>query len=145
MSPPDAPPEAGALPDAELHFFSGSSDTVARRLFALPRDTVERGLWALLLQSPDGAHIQVQERAGPGAATARVRAWAGKDLGSLPARLTGHLATGSYQELRTALSGHGDYTDLGEVPCPPTPRGAFGHPLKLHTALSGLRVWILVL
>ncbi|MBB4888086.1 hypothetical protein WEB32_00925 [Streptomyces netropsis] len=131
-----APPAA-----AEFHAFSGSDDALARHLFALPRDVVERTLWALLLQSHDGAGILVQERAEPGDSVARVQSWTGEDLGSLPARLLALLPAASHQELRTSLLGHGDYVDLGIVLCPPTPRGAFGHPLKLHTG-SGVRAYV---
>lgn len=126
---------------AEFHAFSGSDDALARHLFALPRDLVERTLWALLLQSDDGAGVLVQERAAPGDSVARVHSWTGEDLGSLPARLLDLLPTATHQELRATLLGHGDYADLGVVLCPPTPRGAFGHPLKLHTG-AGVRAYV---
>lgn len=126
---------------AEFHAFSGPDDALARHLFALPRDLVERPLWALLLQSRDGAGVLVQERAEPGDSVARVHSWTGADLGSLPTRLLHLLPTASHQELHAALLGHGDYADLGTVLCPPTPRGAFGHPLKLHTG-AGVRAYV---
>ncbi|WP_369373455.1 hypothetical protein [Streptomyces sp. cg36] len=134
-------PAAGA----EFHFFSGTPESLAPRLFALPHHVVERTLWALLLQDPEGAHIQVQERAEPGAAMGRVHAWEGTDLGILPAHLMTLLPTASYQSVRSALFAHGTYTDLGAVPCPPTPRGAFGHPLKLRTAGTRVRAYVLAL
>ncbi|MFD7233692.1 hypothetical protein ACFWAT_00075 [Streptomyces syringium] len=131
-----APPSA-----AEFHAFSGSDNALARHLFALPRDLVERALWALLLQSHDGAGVLVQERAAPGDSVARVHSWTGEDLGSLPARLLDLLPTAPHRELRAALLSHGDYVDLGTVLCPPTPRGAFGHPLKLHPG-AGVRAYV---
>ncbi|KOG91313.1 hypothetical protein ADK38_03880 [Streptomyces varsoviensis] len=131
--------------DAEFYFFSGSPDALARRLFALPRDVVRRRLWALLLQGPHGAHIQTQERETPDSPTGRVRSWEGADLGPLPARLVALLPTASYRELRAALLDHGSYTDLGTVPCPPSPRGAFGHPLKAHAAETVVRAYVLAL
>ncbi|MEW2576870.1 hypothetical protein [Streptomyces syringium] len=126
---------------AEFHAFSGSDNALARSLFALPRDLVERTLWALLLRSHDGAGVLVQERTAPGDSMARVHSWTGEDLGALPARLLDLLPTASHQELRAALLGHGDFVDLGTVLCPPTPRGAFGHPLKLHTG-SEVRAYV---
>ncbi|MFE7116446.1 hypothetical protein ACFU99_13635 [Streptomyces sp. NPDC057654] len=134
---------ADGAPDAEFHFFSGSPDVLAQRLFALPRDIVRRRLWALLLQGPHSARIQVQERDTPDSAEGRVRSWAGEDLGDLPARVVGLLPTASYGELRAALFGHGVYTDLGAVPCPPSPRGAFSHPLKLHAGEPVVRAYVL--
>ncbi|MFC5719190.1 hypothetical protein ACFP1Z_03190 [Streptomyces gamaensis] len=131
--------------EAEFHAFTGPTDTLARRLFALPRDTVERTLWALLLQGPGSARIQLQERAVPGDPMARVYSWAGDTLDPLPDRLVALLPTATYRDLRTVLLDHGEYSDLGTVPCPPTPRGAFGHPLKVYGAGAGVRAYVLAL
>ncbi|GAA2332372.1 hypothetical protein SVIO_003280 [Streptomyces violaceusniger] len=119
----------------EFHAFAGSPDVVARHLYGLPRDLVEGTLWALILSGAERAHVQIQERAALGDSRARVFAWEGTVLGTLPAgiaaALSGHpMPPRSHEALRDVLFRHGDYTDLGVVPCPRTARGAFGHPMR---------------
>ncbi|MFC8449559.1 hypothetical protein [Kitasatospora sp. NPDC057223] len=128
---------------AQFHAFTGTPDSVARHLYALPRDVVERPLWALLLHGSGGAQVLLQQRAEAGADRARVLSWQGRDLGALPARLATLLAGSAYGELAGALLAHGDYTDLGIVPCPATARGAFGHPLRHHEGQPEVRAFVL--
>ena len=129
--PTTAPPQ---LDSAEYHAFRGSPAEVARRLYALPRDVVRMPLTVLLIESDALAEGWTFERARPDDTEGPVAVWDGARLGDLPARLAGILvAPGDpVPAIRAALAGHGPFTAMGVVPCPPTARAAFGHPMRRH-------------
>jgi hypothetical protein len=150
-------PNASAAPagphdtpdEAELHAFTGTPRAVAERLFALPRSVVGGRLCALLLEGDTRAQVQVFERAAADDREGPVAAWAGPALGELPARIAGLLArpaeagdAGPGGAVRAALRAHGEYRELGTVPCPPTARGAFGHPLRAFAADRAVRAFV---
>ncbi|GGO82397.1 hypothetical protein [Wenjunlia tyrosinilytica] len=124
-------PSAGA-PDAALHAFRGPPRTVAECLYALPRHVVEGRVCALLLQGAGAARVHLLERVAADDARGPVAVWEGTALGTLPSRVAALLGTDTPEvtnAVRAALRAHGEYHDLGTVPCPPSPRGAFGHPM----------------
>jgi hypothetical protein len=131
------------MTNAELHLFSGSSDAVAQSLYALPSSVVKQAMWALLLQSPSGGvQIHIMERSDEN--NGRVLVWHGTGLGTVPVRLAStfmlnHPDAERMPQVRRVLLAHGDYEDLGVVPCPPTARGAFGHPMRLHAQAAQMQ------
>jgi hypothetical protein len=128
------------MTSSELHFFSGSSAAVAQGLYSLSPSVVKQAVWALLLASPSGAQIHLMERSDE--AHGRVEVWSGPGLGAVPGQLVSAFALGSAQwvpQVREVLRAHGDYEDLGVVPCPPTARGAFGHPMRLYAQAAQLQ------
>jgi hypothetical protein len=145
-------PDGSGL-EAELHAFTGTPRAVAERLFALPRTVVGGRLCALLLEGDTRAHVQLFERAAAGDREGPVAAWEGATLGELPSRVAALLtrpAQDGAEEgtgdgsgaVRAALRAHGEYRELGTVPCPPTARGAFGHPLRAFAADRSVRAFV---
>lgn len=147
MPNPDAPPPADPAAPHEhvtLHGWSGQWEEVARRLFAVPGDLVAAPYAALLLQDGGRADIYVFERDAHGGREVRTRVWTGSGLGTLPARLTGLvLAGGGTHGVTAALGGIGPFADLGVTPAPPSPRGAFGHPLRHYPEDGRLDAYVL--
>lgn len=132
----------------EYHGFSGSPRSVAGRLFALPRDLVQRPCYALLLEGDRQAHVRIFERSS-GASQGPVALWQGEGLGELPAHLMSLCLqppdsdVGGTASIASALRDHGEFTQLGMVPCPPSPRGAFGHPLRDYVSEGRIRSYVL--
>ena len=135
---------------ADYHALAGTPADVAARLYQLPRDVVAGVFYALLVQGEEVAGIHVFTRAAPGDQEGTVYAWEGPSLGTLPGRVLALvLSTAPDPDLRdridTTLRDHGHFTDLGTVPCPPTPRGAFGHPIRPYTDTPTVRAIVVAI
>jgi hypothetical protein len=135
---------------AECYAFSGEPADVARRLYELPRDLVARDFYALLVQSGDMAGIHAFVRVRPGDREGLVAVWEGPSLDGTPERILALVLSGqtgpALREKVDALLKQGrDFTDLGMVPCPPTPRGAFGHPIRSYSSNATLRTFVVAL
>jgi hypothetical protein len=135
--------------DIQCYAFSGRPEAVARRLYALNGAVVECRFFALLLQGEARADIRIYERAAPGDRSGQVATWQGTSLDVLPGSIatlvmgdtamrgpdgqTGSAGqAGPRERVKSALRQDREFTDWGVVPCPPTPRGAFGHPLRQY-------------
>lgn len=116
--------------------FVGPPRDVARQLFALPMSVVEARCYALALESSGRADVRVFVRANPGDELGDVHDWTGTHLGDLPERLVqacwDRTASDGRAALTEALDGLGPTARRTGIACPPTPRGAFGHQLRLH-------------
>lgn len=134
---------------AECYAFRGTPADVAGKLYALPQDVVARAFYALFLESDEMAGIHVFSREQPGDGEGSVSVWSGSTLGELPERIL-TLARGAEgpalrEKIVDLLNAHGNFADLGTVPCPPTPRGAFGHPLRPFSENPTVRVFVAAL
>lgn len=137
----------------EFHAFAGRPLDVAKGIYALPREVVSRGFYALLFEGGGRAEVRTFTRARPGGDHGTVAVWEGTDLGDLPDRLVGLLfahepgadaaGTGPRHAVEATILGQGGFADLGVVPCPVTARGAFGHPLRNHPDGAFLRALVL--
>jgi len=129
---------------AEYYAFSGPTVSVASRVYQLPADMVGRLFYAMLVQNDEMADIHLFTRVEPGDREGRVAVWHGQHLDTLPERVLAALLSGLTDEVLRdkvvdVLRSHGEFTDLGVVPCPPTPRGAFGHPLRPYADAATVR------
>lgn len=141
---------AGSAPPPvviDWYAFAGTPDDVSRRLFGLPPSILAHPFYALLLQGGGKADVHVFERATPGDREGPVHVWQGPSLGSLPGDLVAILSAKNTTAvlagaLRQVLRAYGDAAHLGVVPCPPSPRGAFGHPLKRYAEDPVLQAFV---
>ena len=124
--------------------FAGTPDSVARSVYALPRDLVRHTGYALLVESERAADIRVFSRAEADDDCGPVATWHGASLGALPIRIMS-LLMHSGDGIGAALSDHGDFVEHGEVPCPPTARGAIGHALGAYAADRSVRAFVIAL
>lgn len=135
---------------AACYAFRGSPADVAGRVYALPQEIVSRDFYALLLQGAESAGIHVFTRERSGDDEGSVAVWSGATLNGLPEQVLA-LVLGQKSGLALrkkvvdVLRAHGELADLGTVPCPPTPRGAFGHPLRPYARNTELRVVVAAL
>jgi hypothetical protein len=134
----------------QYYAFSGTPAEVAAKLYQLPRDVVEGVFYALLVQGAKDAGIHVFNRTSPNDREGTVSAWEGLTLGALPDRILALLLSaepdpGLRGKIDSTLRDHGDFAHLGTVPCPPTPRGAFGHPIRPHTGSPTLRAVVVTI
>lgn len=133
---------------ADYHAFSGVPTEVAGRLYQVPQDTVLREYYVLLVEAAAGAAIHVFTRERAGAAEGPVSMWDGHSLDDLPARLLALVLAGGLElrdKVDALLRDSRVFTELGVVPCPPTPRGAFGHPVRPYSEGPLLRAVVLAL
>jgi len=133
--------------DVECHAFSGSPSAVSRALYQLPPALVRRCFVTLLLQGEGKADIRIFERDVPDAVNGLVSDWSGSELGPLPGQvvatlMAGPVPGGGDNQVRAALREHGQYVERGAVPCPPTARGAFGHPLKPYSGEASVHALV---
>ena len=135
----DREPSGPAIPSVVIDWYAfvGTPDAVSRRLFGLPRSILDHLFYALLLQGDGKADLHVFERLAPDDHEGPIHVWQGTGLGSLPGDLVALLSANNATPvlagaIRQVIRAHGDTARLGVVPCPPTPRGAFGHPLKRY-------------
>jgi len=124
--------------------FAGTPDSVARNVYALPRDVVRRTWYALLVESERAADIRIFERACADDDGGPVSSWHGHSLRALPIRIMSLLMTAG-DGIGVALSEHGDFVDNGVVPCPLTARDAFRHVLGSYAADRSVRAFVITL
>ncbi|HEV8554924.1 MAG TPA: hypothetical protein VGR06_00820 [Actinophytocola sp.] len=132
------------MPGIQYYAFVGTPADVAVRLYQLPKDVVADVFYTLLVQGDELAGIHVFTRAAAGDREGIVHAWEGASLDTLPDRvlalaLSAEPGPALREKIHTLLRDHGEFADLGVVPCPPTPRGAFGHPIRPYAAGGTIR------
>lgn len=135
---------------AECYGFTGTPVDVAGRLYQLPQDVVTRAFYALLIEGEGRAGIHVFLRERPGDTEGTVVVWEGTTLDEVPEQVVGlvlrHEPEPALAEKVLAfLKAHRDLVDVGTVPCPPTPRGAFGHPVRHYSGSTTLRTVVVAL
>jgi hypothetical protein len=135
---------------AECYAFTGAPLDVADRLYQLPQDVVTRVCYALLLEGDGRAGIHVFLRERPGDTEGTVMIWEGTTLDETPEQVVGLVLRHQPEppladRVLTFLKAHRDLADVGRVPCPPTPRGAFGHPVRHYSGSTTLRTVVVAL
>ena len=127
--------------------FRGLPRTVAPKLYALPQQLVERGLFASLLRGAGRAEMRIFERDEEEPELVTVAVWQGNDPEGLSIELvkrvtSGTCVEGSRHEVLSILRDDRQLSMLGPVPRPVTPRAAFGHPLRLFAAAPAVEVLV---
>ncbi|MFC3890670.1 hypothetical protein ACFOWZ_04235 [Lentzea rhizosphaerae] len=135
---------ARAVTEISCFAFAGTPDSVTRSVYALPRTIVGHTWYALLVESERAADIRVFSRTHADDDSGPVASWHGASLGALPIRIMSLLMNAG-DGIEAALGEHGGFVEHGLVPCPPTPRGAFGHALGAYAADRSVRAFVIAL